>query len=206
MHVFVDCDGVLAAFAEHVFQLFGKYPRELPDDAMWDQIIATPEFWSTMPVKYGAHALWRATHAFHPTVLTGCPKRDFEHAATQKVIWLKRHFGDTVKVITCHGRNKPFYMTGPGDILVDDFPSHVRRWTKAGGRAIHYRTAEQARREFNLAVIDIGDMVQVSVADAYVLPEPSKIVDIKEYDGDHWVFIADSSSAVRIQNVELVAK
>ena len=155
MQVFVDADGVLKNFDGHVHAYFGKYPRDfLNDDEMWLSIHAEPSFWPTMPVKDGADRLWAALMPYKPIVLTGCPKDDYDNAAAHKQISIKKHFGEHVQVITCLSRNKPVHMTAPGDILIDDFTSNIKRWTKAGGRGIHYKNADQAIEDFMKLIED----------------------------------------------------
>lgn len=150
--VFCDNDGVLADFQMHLFELFGIHPGSVPDDDMWAMVLATPDFWPTIPVKYGAHDLWALLKPHNPVVLTGCPKNHYEVAAAQKVKWVKHHFGADVEVITCLSRNKPRYMESPGDILIDDMRGNTRNWVKAGGVAVQYRTVRQAMTDFKVAI------------------------------------------------------
>lgn len=155
--VFCDNDGVLADFDRHVLELFGTPPSGIPDDEMWDLILATPDFWPTIPLKYGAHDLWAMLAPYKRAFLTGCPKGHYEVAAAHKVVWLKKHFGDDVEVITCLSRNKPLHMESPGDILIDDMSGNMRRWRKAGGIGIHYRTVEQAMTDFKSVMESLNE-------------------------------------------------
>lgn len=151
LKVFVDCDGVLAAFSQHVLDRLGVRPGLITDDEMWELIAAIPDFWPTIPVKYGAHDLMNFLKPYSPIVLTGCPKNHYEAAAAHKVEWVARHFGD-VPVITCLSRNKPLYMHAAGDILIDDFSTNIRRWVNAGGVGVHYRRHLQGLTDFKIAV------------------------------------------------------
>ncbi len=178
MRYFQDSDGCLANFDQQVFNFFGKWPREIPDDDMWAMILEiADEFWSTMPLKYGAIDLWELLveksplrlvgegitakyEKVMPIILTGCPKNHFEVAAAHKIAKAKEHFGDEVQIITCLSRNKPLHMESPGDILIDDFARNTRRWIKAGGRAVHYRTFEQAVTDFK-ALIEVIENEEV---------------------------------------------
>jgi 5'-nucleotidase len=137
-HLFLDSDGVFADFDQHIFNLFGCYPREMDDADMWAKANANPEFWSDMPLKPGALELWEAVIHTKPTVLTGCPKSDYDRAVTHKLAWWERHFGHT-QVITCLSRDKALHMKNPGDWLVDDMVKNCKRWEKAGGNAFVYR-------------------------------------------------------------------
>lgn len=153
MRVFCDSDGVLMHYNQQVFNMFGKWPSELADDDMWEMIKdRADEFWSTMPLKYGALELWQMIQPYNPIILTGCPKGHYEQAAAHKVMKAKEHFGDDVQIITCLSRNKPLHMEAPGDILIDDFSRNTRRWIKAGGRAVQYRTFEQAVADFKALI------------------------------------------------------
>jgi len=150
MQCFVDMDGVLADFDRHVQDLFGFHPRQIPDDDLWVLVQSLPDFWLTIPVKHGARDLWSAVQPYTPVILTGCPRSHYDLAAAHKVTWAKQHFGDTVNIITCLSRNKAQYLQSTDDILIDDRGSNVRRWRKAGGRAIYYRTAAQTLVDLEL--------------------------------------------------------
>lgn len=137
-HLFVDSDGVFADFDQHIFDLFGQYPKDMNDDVMWAKANASDTFWSHMPLKPGAIELWEAIKHVEPTVLTGCPKGDYERASESKVAWWANgHFAHQ-KVITCLSKDKALHMKKPGDWLVDDMSKNTKRWEKAGGRAYRY--------------------------------------------------------------------
>jgi 5'-nucleotidase len=163
--IFCDCDGVLADFQRHVFDLSGYHPDQIPDDDMWDWINAQPEFWPTMPVKFGAPELWALIKPYGAMVLTGCPKGNYDMAASQKTAWIRQHFGADVQVITCLSRNKPLHMVNPGDILIDDMGRNVRRWALAGGVTVHYRKFDQAMHDLKIILAavfkrDVDEVVE----------------------------------------------
>lgn len=147
-HIFYDNDGVLAAFDEHVEELWGATPRELGDEELWARVGETPTFWSHMPVKAGAYELFEIGLPFGPSILTGCPKTGYDVAAAHKPEWIDKHFGQKygikIPVITCFSKDKPLHMKNPKDILVDDFIVNIKRWQKAGGTTVWYQNAEQA--------------------------------------------------------------
>lgn len=150
-HLFLDVDGVMADFDAHVTDRFGAGPQELGTARLWQLVESESDFWSSIPLKAGARELWELAKDHDPTFLTGCPRTSFDMAAAHKRHWLRQHFGD-VPVITCLSRDKASHMKAPGDILVDDFIANVRRWQKAGGRAIWYRNAGQALNELRRAL------------------------------------------------------
>lgn len=128
---------MFADFDMHIYQLFGQHPREMRDDEMWARANAHPTFWSHMPLKDGARELWHALRHTNPTILTGCPKGDYDRAAAAKRDWWKRHFNHE-QVITCLSRDKALHMKAPGDWLVDDMSKNTKKWMAAGGRAFRY--------------------------------------------------------------------
>jgi len=139
--IFVDCDGVLANFDSHVQTLFGGHPDSFSANDLWQNINSHDEFFLTVSLMPDAHKLWKKLQPYHPIVLTGCPKSNFERAAKQKIIWIKRHFGPSVPVIPCLSRDKQNYLKHAGDILIDDRSSNIRRWVKAGGVGIQHHNA-----------------------------------------------------------------
>lgn len=143
MHLFLDSDGVFADFDQHIKDLFGKWPREMSDDEMWRLASAHPHFWNKMPLKPGARELWEFCKGHNPTVLTGCPKSDYDRAVEHKKAWWQYHFQHD-KVITCLSRDKALHMIAPGDVLVDDMSKNIKRWEKAGGVGVLYRNHHQA--------------------------------------------------------------
>lgn len=143
MQLYLDSDGVVADFDTHVFNLFGQKPQGMNDDRMWELINATPDFWPTMPIKAGGRELWAAVKHLNPIVLTGCPKSDYERSSAHKVEWWLTNW-EHKDVITCLSRDKALHMEQPGDVLVDDMRKNLKRWEKAGGVGVLYRTADQA--------------------------------------------------------------
>lgn len=137
--LWVDSDGVFADFDLHVKTIFGKSPREFGGDQnMWAAITAHEPFWETMPVMEGSVAFWNAVKHLSPIVLTGCPKTNYEGAASAKRAWWQKHFGH-FDVITCLSRDKATHMKAPGDILIDDMSKNIKRWEAAGGIGIFHR-------------------------------------------------------------------
>lgn len=152
MQVFTDNDGVLANFNRNVVNFFGKHPADWNNDEMWEAINQEPDFWHTVPLKDGATRLWAVLTPYNPIVITGCPKDNFAMASAHKTIWIKKVFGEDVRVITCLAKDKQTHMTAPGDILIDDFKSNIKRWEKAGGRGVWYRNVDQAITDFQKMV------------------------------------------------------
>jgi hypothetical protein len=157
VRILVDLDNVLADFVQHVLEHFAAHPDDIPTDDLWVMVESVPNFWLTMPLKYRAHDLWDFVQPYNPVILTGCPKSHYEVAAAQKVTWVKQKFGEQVTVITCLSRDKQKYLLDPADILIDDFSSNVKRWRKAGGRAVRYKTYEQTIAELRILLNERPD-------------------------------------------------
>jgi 5'-nucleotidase len=151
---FCDADGVLADFAHHVQTLFGAHPDSYSEADLWRNINSQSEFYLSIPLMPDARRLWHVLKPFHPIVLTGCPASNYTVAARQKVIWVKRHFGADVEVITCLSRDKQLHLTAAGDILIDDRSSNIKKWIKAGGIGIWHRDAETTIAEFQAIIRD----------------------------------------------------
>lgn len=135
----LDNDGVFADFDRHCVDLFGASPNELGEQKLWEKVNEDAHaFWEGIPLMPGALEKWEAFKDYNPTFLTGCPRIGYDVAAAHKRVWLRRHFGD-VPVITCLSRDKALHMNAPGDVLLDDRHSNIKRWSKAGGIAILYR-------------------------------------------------------------------
>lgn len=137
-HLFIDSDGVFFDFDGHVKDLFGAYPNQLGDAEMWRLANARPDFFRVMPLLPQAREFWEAIKHVNPTVLTGCPKSNYESAAVQKVEAWEAEF-QHASVITCLSRDKALHMKRPGDWLVDDMSKNCKRWVSAGGNAIRYK-------------------------------------------------------------------
>lgn len=153
MAIFLDCDGVLANFNQHVSDLCGDHPRNMPDDMLWDKISVIDDFWLTVPVMPDAHELVEYLSSMNRDliVLTGCPKTNFQQVSEHKKQWIQNHF-ENIDVITCLSKNKPMYMRDNNDILIDDFSRNCNKWIKAGGIAIRYRNFEQTKIDLQIII------------------------------------------------------
>lgn len=142
-HLFLDCDGVLANFEEAATRIFGKPPREaeaeIGSNKFWRTLKRQPNFYGTLPLMPDAMVLYNAVKHLNPTILTGCPLHGW--AEPQKIEWAARCFPG-VPITTCPAKDKREYMTGPGDILVDDQLKYAPLWREYGGVFVHHTNAE----------------------------------------------------------------
>ena len=143
INIFVDSDGVIYDFCTHVMNHLGCSPNAIADDDLWPRVAGIPDFWSTMPLLPWAHDLLAFLAPYHPCILTGCPQTGYAIAAQQKLAKYAIQFPG-LPVITCRSRDKPAHLKAAGDILLDDRDNNFKRWRKAGGQAVLFRTYEQA--------------------------------------------------------------
>jgi hypothetical protein len=140
-NLFLDCDGVLADFDAGAVRLLGMRPREFEarhgKREFWRRLATAKGFYANLPLMPDATELFEGVKHLSPTILTGLPLGKW--AAPQKVQWAAEHFPGT-PIITCMARDKYRYMQ-PGDVLVDDSPTHVAAWENAGGTFILHQTA-----------------------------------------------------------------
>ena len=141
MHLFLDCDGVLADFEAGATALLGMPAKDFQDahgkSEFWRRLARAPDFYGSLPLMPDARLLVEAVAHLNPTILTGLPIGKW--AAPQKMRWAAEHFPG-VPIITTMARDKFRHMTG-ADILVDDRADHRAAWEEAGGTFIHHMTA-----------------------------------------------------------------
>ena len=144
MHLFLDCDGVLADFDAGATELLGMPAKDFQDargkSEFWRRLARAPDFYGSLPLMPDAHLLVEAVAHLNPTILTGLPIGKW--AAPQKMRWAAEHFPG-VPIITTMARDKFRHMTG-ADILVDDRADHRAAWEEAGGTFIHHMNAERS--------------------------------------------------------------
>ena len=145
--LFLDCDGVLADFDAGAVKLLGMGPRAFEarhgKREFWRRLAKARDFYATLPMMADARELFEAVEQLRPTILTGLPLGNW--AAPQKVKWAAEHFPGT-PIITCMARDKYKYMQ-PGDVLVDDSPTHRAAWENAGGTFILHTSARASLQE-----------------------------------------------------------
>ena len=131
--LFFDLDGVHADFDTGIFQLTGKYPKDLREGDMWRAARNQPGFYANLPRMRGSVELWERYAKYNPPILTGCPSSFPEQAAADKRTWVAQTLGPQVPVITCASKDKRIHMEQPGDVLVDDWHKYRDLWIDHGG-------------------------------------------------------------------------
>ncbi|MBM4292346.1 MAG: hypothetical protein FJ138_13670 [Deltaproteobacteria bacterium] len=152
--LFLDLDGVLADFDLGVERVTGRRPHELASRDLWRAVARARGFFAELPWTHDGRALWEATRALSPVVLTGLPMGGWAEA--QKRAWCARELGVEVRVITCLAREKPSFARahcealraagGPAltPLLVDDRPKHQAAWEEMGGVWVTHTSAAES--------------------------------------------------------------
>jgi hypothetical protein len=140
-HIFCDLDGVLVDFEGGFLRNYGFAHNSVPEGSMWRAITKNPRHWHDLPALADHMELWEYIRGFNPTILTGCPSSGRRQAAEGKRHWVASLLGADYEVITCPSKDKQLHMRAPGDILIDDLSKNCKRWTDAGGIAVHHTSA-----------------------------------------------------------------
>ncbi len=143
--IFLDLDGVLADFDKRACEVLNgechyRYDFIHGGDALWAQLHAVPDFFTSFDPMPDAMILWNAVKHLNPVILTAVPKTNGDRVAEQKKRWIDKYLGAHVKSICCRTEDKPLY-SGPGRVLVDDRSVNKARWEQAGGHFILHNKA-----------------------------------------------------------------
>lgn len=142
--LFLDNDGVLADFDQHVINLLGEPPRQLEArlgaKEFWKRLHAIPGYYFKMPLMADAKELVAGCIHHHPIILTGCPQGGW--AEEQKQRWKQVHFPE-LDMICCLSKDKRNFG-GTGDVLIDDWEQHKDKWIEMGGIFITHTDAKSS--------------------------------------------------------------
>ena len=146
VHVFLDCDGVLADFDKRAEEIFGMRGQDFEDQygskEFWRQIRNDDEFFLNLELMSDALELYDAVRHLDHTILTGAPMGNW--AKPQKLEWRNRKLPETEMIVVCPSKDKWKHMINPGDILVDDLLKHSQVWIDNGGRFVHHTSAKNS--------------------------------------------------------------
>ena len=148
--VYLDMDGVLADFFGGIEKLYGvQHWKELTSDRTKDlkteviKKITGTNFFETLPKFNTADALIKLVQDFTGGVysINTSPLRgDNKNSAYYKKIWIGKHLPKPQEIIVT-GRKESYAMNknNKPNILVDDRPINIQRWTGRGGYGILYQ-------------------------------------------------------------------
>lgn len=139
--LYIDLDGVIVDFDRGCFDLFNKFPSEVPDRVMWPIMAKTKDYFYNLHFMPDGKELWNYAKQYNPSILTGIPRGVW--ASEQKIRWVADKLGKDVPVFTTLSRLK-FQWSGENCILVDDRESAKEPWEAAGGIFILHIDAENS--------------------------------------------------------------
>jgi predicted kinase len=145
--VYVDMDGVLANFYAGVTARTGhSEPRDLAFQDMEDTMasFAGTDFFYTLPKYEQTDQLISMVNAATDGdwyILSSPLKYDREGSAVHKARWIKDKLNIQPRGMHFTG-DKAKYATQPDgtpNILIDDYPQYLTKWTDAGGIGVKYK-------------------------------------------------------------------
>lgn len=158
LKIFFDMDGVLADFDNGVINIakfkksMAEFPTEEEDTAMWAAVAKIDHFYDVLEPMPGAKEMFDTIYSIYKDkceVLTGIPKprRGVPTAGEDKISWMHRMMDKDIKVNIVFTENKPQFCAGKDSILIDDFPSNIKKWEAIGGTGILHTSAENTLNE-----------------------------------------------------------
>ncbi len=140
--IYLDMDGVIADFVKRYKEQYHMEPREAEKkkefNKFFDEFIATKQF-QTLDLMPGAidGLTFLRKHLTVPTqILTSTANEErYDEISKQKMIWLQTH-GITFTPQFVPGKRHKWKFAKPDTIIIDDTPSVIDDWRKAGGIGI----------------------------------------------------------------------
>ena len=148
--VYLDMDGVLADFFGGIEKLYGvQHWKELTSDKTKDlkteviKKITGTNFFETLPKFNTADQLIKIVTDFTGgiySINTSPLRGDNKNSAYYKKVWIGKHLPKPQEIIVT-GRKESYAMNknNKPNILVDDRPINIQRWTGRGGYGILYQ-------------------------------------------------------------------
>jgi 5'(3')-deoxyribonucleotidase len=148
MKIYVDMDGVLAAYHKRWGELYGVVPlNQMRTDSKlfykhWDDFVDGRNF-ETLERLSGFDALMdavKSTGLKYEILSSSGSGHNHEKVVEQKMKWLhKNHFNCPINIV--RGGAKKAEFAKKWNVLIDDTPHVVETYRKAGGTAILHEDA-----------------------------------------------------------------
>lgn len=149
--LYLDMDGVVADWNAGVFQILGYTLKNHNDhypDEDWEKIKNNARLYRDLPLTKNADELVNLARKFRDQLgwdlnfLTAVPHgNDVPWAFYDKFTWAQKYFPDIPVHFGPYSKDKWKHCKA-GDILVDDKPSNIVEWRKAGGVTIEVTPSE----------------------------------------------------------------
>ena len=143
--IYLDMDGVIADFSKRYKEQYHMEPREAEKkkefNKFFDEFIATNQF-ETLDLMPGAVEGLEFLRK-HLTILTQilsstANQERYDAISRQKLIWLNTH-NITFTPHFVPGKKHKWKFARPDTIIIDDTPSVIDDWNKAGGIGILHK-------------------------------------------------------------------
>lgn len=152
--IYLDMDGVLADFEGRWRTLFGEHPRESRDrknfSPNWENFIKEKNF-ATLDTWPGSVELLQFVFSLGDEVeieiLSSSGGKKFHDAVSeQKTAWLDEHGLGNIKANFVPGRGLKKDFANENSVLIDDTQDVIEAFSRAGGKAILHRDADETIR------------------------------------------------------------
>ena len=138
--IFLDMDGVVADFNHGAARAMDrKFGGRLDNNKItndeWKIILATPDFWLTLPVLADGVRVYKYVKKYRLNVLSAAPDGD-PTAEAQKKKWFLSKIGTVsgkINIVRRKDKIKFAVTNGTPNILIDDFNKNIKEWEAAGG-------------------------------------------------------------------------
>ena len=152
MQLYVDIDGVLAAFDRHCEGHFGARPCKIADNVM--ECRRVKDFYANLSPMADFKELWAGIERHRPIVLTAIPSS----VAETKRAWGRKYLGEHVEVRCCWSGQK-FHHAAPSDVLIDGWEKYRDLWDQTWWSLDHPRRCGRHRttidRNRDVAVLQL---------------------------------------------------
>jgi hypothetical protein len=144
--IYVDMDGVIANFEKRYQEKFGEHPDTTRNrknfGSNFVKFIEDGEFSSLDPMPDMNLLLQYLNSLSIPKEILSSTARPENHGliAPQKQMWLNKH-GITYLANFVPGKQHKAKYATPNSVLIDDTPSVIEAWNKAGGIGILHTDA-----------------------------------------------------------------
>jgi len=184
--IYLDMDGVICNFKKAIHDIDGKtnveelFKQDANDEGLlWKHIAkkGTYDFFSQLEWLPEGKKLW-AFLKDKPNVeilsSLGNKNPDRKETKDAKIKWLKDNEITIPQNFSQSAKEKQKWVKGKHSILIDDYISNIDQWNKAGGTAIHFKTADDAIKKLKSIEENI-------VMEPYVIvPDKSTQIDTEK--------------------------
>ena len=141
--IYLDMDGVIADFEKRYVELFGITPEvgiKMKKTEYWNEFIDDRHFASLPMMQDAKMGLDVLKNLSIPTeILSSTANKEmYEKISQQKREWLQHHNINFTRNFV-PGKDLKYHYATPDSIIIDDTPSVIEDWVKAGGIGILHK-------------------------------------------------------------------